>query len=193
MDSHVARLTATYRALLAASIFFLALTLLTLLDFRRGFLFTAYPVRSLFYVFHPIHILMLAVGIAGMAACYRRLRDLEALGLSTARYTRMLTFIILALLVIDLFVYRGVPAARSLASGRINVDWLNAFGVREWWRPIAQATSYLLNVWHATMLGALIAGLQGIAARCSIRAAAAVLLVLFVRHGAIDGTTRSLH
>src|SRR5262249_51224815 len=52
-----------------------------------------------------------------------------------------------------------VPAARSIASGRINVEWLNAFGVTAWWRPIAQATSYLLNVWHATMIGILISGL----------------------------------
>jgi len=36
---------------------------------------------------------------------------------------------------------------------------LNAFGVTAWWRPFAQATSYLLNVWHATMLGILISGL----------------------------------
>jgi uncharacterized membrane protein YraQ (UPF0718 family) len=75
------------------------------------------------------------------------------------RATSALTFAILALLVVDLFTYRGVPAARSVASGRINVDWLNAFGVTAWWRPFAQATSYLLNVWHATMIGILISGL----------------------------------
>ena len=67
--------------------------------------------------------------------------------------------IILALLLADLFAYRGVPAARSMASGRLTADWLGAFGVTGWWKPLAQATSYLLNVWHATMLGILLSGL----------------------------------
>jgi uncharacterized membrane protein YraQ (UPF0718 family) len=140
----------------------LALTLLTLVDFRRGFLFAAYPVRSLFYAFSPWHVAMLAVGIAGMAVCHRGLRGLEADGRVAARASRSipaLTLIIFALLVVDLFAYRGVPAARSIASGRVNVDWLKAFGVTAWWKPIAQATTYLLNVWHATMLGILISGL----------------------------------
>ncbi len=46
-----------------------------------------------------------------------------------------------------------------MAAGRINVDWLNAFGASGWLRPAAQATSYLLNVWHATMIGILMSGL----------------------------------
>ena len=79
-------------------------------------------------------------------------------GSGTARYLK-LSLIILALLVIDLFAYRGVPAARSIASGRLAVDWLGAFGVTGWGRPFAQATSFLLNVWHATMLGVLLSGL----------------------------------
>ena len=82
---------------------------------------------------------------------------------------------------IDLFAYRGVPAARSMASGRINVDWLNAFGVTAWWRPFAQATSYLFNVWHATMLGILISGL-----------ALTILPVYFKPYFVRDGFTGSL-
>jgi hypothetical protein len=139
-------------------ILFLALTLLTFVDFRRGFLF-ADDVRTLFYVFNPAHVLMLAIGLAGMFACHRGAGALEGQLTDTARYIKTLTFIILALLVIDLFVYRGMPAARSIASHRINLDWLQAFGVNGWWKPIAQATSYLLNVWHATMLAILISGL----------------------------------
>lgn len=144
---------------MAGFILFLVLTLLTLLDCRRGILFADYPVRTLFYVLHPLHALMLASGIAGMFACYRGSRRLETELSGTSQYVKALTVIILALLVIDLFAYRGVPAARSLASGRINLDWMTAFGVIGWWKPIAQATSYLLNVWHATMLGVLISGL----------------------------------
>jgi len=136
-----------------------ALALLALVDFRRGFLFAAYSARSLFYAFNPWQLVLFAAGLAGMFVCHRALRQRDATTRSTARDLKRLTFAILALLVIDLFTYRGVPAARSVASGRINVDWLNAFGVTAWWRPFAQATSYLLNVWHATMLGILISAL----------------------------------
>ena len=149
----------TSRRLTTAFALFLALTLLALLDFRRGFLFAAYPVRTLFYVFNPWQLAMGAAGIVGMLVCHRALRRLDAHEAGAGRVIKPLTFVILALLVIDLFAYRGVPAARSMASGRISVEWLNAFGVTAWWKPFAQATSYLLNVWHATMLGILISGL----------------------------------
>jgi hypothetical protein len=61
--------------------------------------------------------------------------------------------------VIDLFVYRGVPAARAIGSGTLRADWLQAFGVSGWLWPFALSISYLLTVWHATMVGILIAGL----------------------------------
>jgi uncharacterized membrane protein YraQ (UPF0718 family) len=136
-----------------------ALALLTLLDIRRGVLFAEYPVRTFFLVFTPWHIPMLAVAAAGMFVCYRRLRRLDAEQSATPRYLKGLTLVILALLIVDLFAYRGVPTARSMASGRLTADWLGAFGVIGWWRPFAQATSFLLNVWHATMLGILLSGL----------------------------------
>src|SRR5439155_8916711 len=148
-----------YHAFIGGFIAFPALTLLTLLDVRRGFLFRVYPVRTLFHVFTPAHGLMLASGLVGMTACYRAARGIEPRLSDTSRYVKGLTFVIFALLVMDLFAYRGVPAARSIAAGRVNADWLQAFGVVGWRRPIAQATSYLLNVWHATMLGILISGL----------------------------------
>jgi hypothetical protein len=138
---------------------FLALTLLALLDLRRGFLLTAYPLRSPFFVFHPAHVLLFACGMAGMFVCYVRLRRVHGTGPGSSRHVAVLTGAIAALLVADLFAYRAVPAARSIAAGRINVDWLQAFGATGWWRPIAQATSYLFTVWHATMLGILLSGL----------------------------------
>lgn len=150
---------AGYRGMMVGFVVFFALTLLTLLDVRRGFLFADYAVRTFFYVFNPAHVPMLAIGIAGMFACYRGSNILEAQLSGTSRYLKALTLSILVLLVSDLFAYRGVPAARSMASGRIALDWLGAFGVTEWWKPLAQATSYLLNVWHATMLGILMSGL----------------------------------
>ncbi len=152
-------ISAGYPGILAGFIGFFSLTLLTLLDVRRGVLFAEYPVRTFFYVFTPWHVPMLALGVAGMYALYRALHRLEAEGAGTARYLNLLSITIMALLVLDLFAYRGVPAARSIASGRLAVDWLGAFGVIGWGRPFAQATSFLLNVWHATMLGVLLSGL----------------------------------
>ena len=148
-----------YRAAMTAFLLSLALTLLTLVDFRRGFLFASYVSRSLFHVFSPWHVPMLVAGIAGMFASYRGMARHDARTSGASRYVKPLTFAILALLIVDLFTYRGVPAARSIAAGRVNVDWLKAFGVTAWWKPFAQATSYLLNVWHATMIGILISGL----------------------------------
>jgi len=146
-------------AALAGFVSFLAITLLTIVDIRRGFLFASYPVRTLFYVLTPAHAAMLTIGLAGAYASYASLRRVEAGASDAVRMVRPLAFIIAALLVVDLFAYRGVPAARSIAAGRVNVDWLNAFGVTGWLRPAAQATSYLLNVWHATFIGVLMSGL----------------------------------
>ena len=137
----------------------LAFALLTLLDIRRGVLFAEYPVRTFFLVFTPWHVAMLAVAVAGMVTCYRGVRSLDARRPGTSTHLKALTLAILALLIADLFAYRGVPAARSIASGRLTADWLGAFGVTGWWKPVAQATSYLLNVWHATMIGILLSGL----------------------------------
>jgi uncharacterized membrane protein YraQ (UPF0718 family) len=155
----LASTSAFYRTLLGGFTAFLALALLTLVDVRRGFLFQLYPVRTAFGVFTPIHALMLAAGLGGMMACYRGASGLERHVPDTSRYFKALVLVIFGMLVVDLFMYRGVPAARSIASGRVGADWLQAFGVTGWWRPVAQATSYVLTVWHATMLGILISGL----------------------------------
>ena len=158
-DAHLVRTSAAYRGMMIGLVLSLVLTLLTILDFRRGFLFAAYPVRSVFYAFNPAHVPLLGMGLAGIFACYQGINHLEARVSGTSRHMKALTLTIFSLLVVDLLAYRAVPAARSIASGHISVDWLNAFGVTAWWKPIAQATSYLLNVWHATMLGILISGL----------------------------------
>jgi uncharacterized membrane protein YraQ (UPF0718 family) len=145
--------------MLAGFVVSFALTLLTLLDIRRGVLFAEYPVRTFFLVFNPLHVPLLALGLAGMFVFYRGLSRRDARRSVAPRHLHALTLAILALLVIDLFAYRGVPAARSLVSGRLAVDWLDAFGVTGWARPFAQATSFVLNVWHATMVGILLSAL----------------------------------
>jgi uncharacterized membrane protein YraQ (UPF0718 family) len=147
-----------YKFGLAGFIVFLAVALLAVVDFRRGFLFSEYA-RSAYSAFHPAQPIILAIASAGMFVCYRILQSFEAGGLIFPKYARVFTFGSLIVLVIDLFVYRGVPAARAIGAGTLRADWLEAFGVSGWLRPLALSISYLLTVWHATLVGILIAGL----------------------------------
>jgi hypothetical protein len=202
---------AQYRRVLAAFVFSFALALLALVDFRRGFLFAAYPARSVFYAFHPLQIVMLAAGAAGMMACYRRLAVLEREGGPTgAHAVKPFTFVLLALLVVDLFTYRGVPAARSIEVGRVNVDWLKRVRRDRLVAAVRAGHELPAEVWHATMLGILIfrAGahdppdllqavfrperVHGFGPRRPVRAAAAVLFVLLVGDGAVVRAPRRL-
>ena len=98
----------------------LSLTLLTILDIRRGFLFTDYSTRSSFYVLHGLHVPLLGVGVLGILICLTRLRTLER-RLPATGLDRWLPYAIAAVLLADLIAYRAVPAARSLAAGGINV------------------------------------------------------------------------
>jgi uncharacterized protein len=84
-----------------------------------------------------------------------------------------------------LIAYRAVPAARSLTAGGINVAWLDAFGTIGPWRSVALATSYLLTVWHATMLGILIAGFASIAMPHAFR-------LYLTRHGVMGSLAGAL-
>lgn len=53
MTTRGVRTTLSYQVFVAGAVTFLGLTLLTLLDIRRGFLFESYPVRTFFGVFTP--------------------------------------------------------------------------------------------------------------------------------------------
>ncbi len=155
------RVPAAYQWSLVTFVAFAALSLLTVVDIRRGFLFTEYVLKTPYFVLNPWHLLMLAIGVAGLLASYQSLRSHEArLGpVIPERYIKAVAFILFGLLVVDLFAYRGVPAARAVAAGKLGADWLKAFGVTGWLRPVALTVSYLLAVWHATFLGVLLAGL----------------------------------
>ena len=63
-----------------------------------------------------------------MLQCYRQLRGLEQRLRIAPFVTSLLAAAIGALLVVDLFAYRLVPATRSLALGSISLDWLGAGG-----------------------------------------------------------------
>lgn len=156
-----------YKWSLAGCSLSMAMALLAIVDFRRGFLFTLIPgfggyvAKTPYFVFGPLQVLMLALGITGFVLNYRSLKRYETKlrGVNLEKYVRWMTFILFVLLVVDLFIYRGVAATRAAAAGKLGVDWLNAFGVTGWLRPIALAVSYLFTVWHATFLGVLLAGL----------------------------------
>jgi uncharacterized protein len=146
---------------------FLALSLLAIVDFRRGFLFTTatglggYSINTPYFVFSPWQGLMLAVGLVGLLASYRSVAAYEAElgGVNLERYVRWMALALFGLLVVDVFTYRGVPAARVALAGTLGAGWLEAFGVTGWLRPVALAVSYLVTVWHATFLAVLFAGL----------------------------------
>lgn len=89
---------------------FLALTLLAVVDFRRGFLFATYA-RSPYAAFHPAHLAAAVLGPVGMVLCYRGLVAFRPIHADMRAYTRLFTFVLLGLLVLDLFTYRVVRQA----------------------------------------------------------------------------------
>ena len=114
---------------------FFTLMLMAIVDFRRGFLFAGfsqpwgYETRTPFFIFSPMQLLLLVIGMGGLMLSYRALKNQEALNSSAA------------------FAHK------------VGADWLNAFGVSGWLKPFALTGSYMLTVWHATFLGILLSGL----------------------------------
>ena len=159
--------SAKYRISLGAFVFFLAVTLLALVDIRRGFLFTdiqgfgEYFSKSPYHLLSAVHVIMLVVAIPGMIWMYKQLGSQEAnmAGENLENYVKISALIICLILVVDLFTYRGVPTMRIVKSGQIGAGWLDAWGVKGWLQPIALAASYIITVWHATFLGILFAAL----------------------------------
>ncbi len=150
---------------LAVLVVGVALALLAVVDFRRGFLLGNYWTVTPYFAFHPAQVLLFAVGAAGAWTAWVRLRALEASGRAgfVAGYVRFLAVALVLLLIVDLFTYRGVAAARAAVAGKLSAGWLDAFGVTGWLRPVALTLSYLATVWHATLLGTLLAGLAAAA------------------------------
>jgi uncharacterized membrane protein YraQ (UPF0718 family) len=143
----------------------LALCLIAILDIRRAFLFVhsgPYLLKTVYFSLHPLQLLLFLIGFLGLSISYRNLGSFEAaIGpRQLSDDTRKLAFALFALIVLDLFSYRGVAAARAAAAGKLGSDWLNAFGVSGAWRPLALAASYQLVVWHAMFLAILLGGLS---------------------------------
>ncbi|MCS7173921.1 MAG: permease [Armatimonadetes bacterium] len=160
---------ARYPLLLGAFLGSVGLLLLTVVDLRRGFLFspslyTKVGSPSAILYVHPVHLLVLFVALLASVGLYRALvrgeRGAVAAGVDLRRARNLTAGVLLAALVVDLFVYRGVQASRIAQAGTLGVSF--AFPVSAfpgWVRPVAEAVNYLLVVWHATALGILIGGL----------------------------------
>jgi len=142
----------------------LALSLLAVVDVRRGFLF---PLEEYLRLGAPTAILyldlrqvpLLLVGSLGAWLAYRRMAalDMAASGTFLKRVTTLLAVAILVLLVMDIFIYRGVPAFRIAATGKMGIG--QAISFDGWAKPIGDGLNYLALVWHATALAMLLGAL----------------------------------
>lgn len=172
MNSEIAvtqksNLMTTYKLNLVGYVTSLIILLLALVDIRRGFLFinatnfSAYVVESPYYILSYMHLLMFTIGLGGLYFFFNQVKKQEHI-LQTEnleKYVKITAFVLFIILTIDIFTYRGVPAYRLATSGEMSAGWLDGYGVTGFWQPVALATSYILTVWHATLLGILFAGL----------------------------------
>ncbi len=145
----------------------IGLVLLAMVDVRRGFLFAQaegvwqYKWRSPYAVFGYGQVVLGALGFTIAVGSFASLRRQERRTASqlNRRMVGVAAAILLALLVIDLFVYRGVAAERAIEARKLSAGWLDGFGWQGAWKPLGVAAAYGLTVWHATLLGLLLSGL----------------------------------
>ncbi len=176
MASHLTQKTrrASYYVSVAAFLLSLTLLLLTVVDIRRGFLFSGYVkvgAPSTLLNLDPRQLMLLLAGSLGIWLSYKYIKKLEssfkAGGFNLKSVTTFTAVAIGVLLVIDLFTYRGVPASRFLAAGKMSIG-SGPFGLGRalsvdsfpvWLQPVGDGVNYLLVVWHATTLGMLLGSL----------------------------------
>lgn len=164
----------TYYLTIVSLLAFLVLLLLTTVDVRRGFLFPGYftvGAPSVLFNFTLWHLPMFLAGVTGVGlsyTCLRRLeRKLPSDGVSLKTIAFAVAIAIGLFLVIDLFMYRGVPTSRFLVAGKMGagagtmgMGWAFPVGsLPIWLQPLGEGVNYLLVVWHATVLSMFIGGL----------------------------------
>ncbi|MDP6631893.1 MAG: hypothetical protein QGI51_00115 [Dehalococcoidales bacterium] len=148
----------------AAFLVSLGLLLLTVVDIRRGFLFSNYfevGAHSRLLNLDLGHLPLLLVGSLGAWLSYRAMRRLESNfkqdGLDLKSMARGVAMFIGTFLIIDLFTYRGVPTSQILAAGEMGLSpgtmglgWaMPIYSFQSWLQPMAEGINYLLVVWHA--------------------------------------------
>lgn len=151
-----------YQSNLLAFFASVMLTLITVLDVRRGLLNLGYIISTPFFSFSLYHVPLATLGIASSLLTYTYLKkletDIKAKGANLATYTKLLASALITMLVIDLFIYRSVAAARIAAAKEINLwEAITLVTVPFWLRPVAAAINYMVLTWHAIMLSILFA------------------------------------
>lgn len=174
-----------YYASAGAFVASLGLLLFTVVDIRRGFLFSDYykvGSPSALLNLDWRHLPLLVVAALGVWLAHRHMArregELRARGVNLKTLTVIAAVVIGVFLVADLFAYRVVPASRILSAGKmaagpgpmglgraIPVDDFPGF-----LQSAGDGVNYLLLVWHATILGILLGSLfmvvgAGLAAR----------------------------
>lgn len=143
-----------------------AIVLGTVVDMRRAFLLpsSAYSklgAPSAFLRFTPYHLIILVLGLLSAWVAFRLMRQAErTLLIDFSRWRTALTSILMVLLIVDLFIYRGVQADRVATAGKLGISkTFNLDALPTWLRPLGEAANFMLVVWHATFLGILIGAL----------------------------------
>ena len=147
---------------------------MSLVDIRRGFLFSGYfkvGAPSALLNLDLLHLPLLLLGSLGLWLTYNYLAKLEKglkqRGIDLKTLAKVVAIVIGVFLVIDLFIYRGVPASRFLAAGKMGVGpgpmglgrAIPVASFPGWLQPMGEGINYLLLVWHATTLGMLLGSL----------------------------------
>lgn len=157
----------------------LGLLMLAVVDIRRGFLFSPdyFKVGTPSVLLHlsAAQIPMLLAGIIGVWLAFRYMRRFESQSGNVMNFRIIaiaLAAVIIVLFIVDLFIYRGVPASRTLDSGSMSPG-TGIFGqslaipvgkMPAWLQPLGDGLNYLLVVWHATTLSILLGSLFLVAA-----------------------------
>ncbi|MBI2866637.1 MAG: permease [Chloroflexi bacterium] len=147
----------------------LGLLLFTVVEMRRAFLFPLSDYikvgsPSAILYLNPGHVPLLVLaglgiwlGYSSMARLEGRLKGARA---SLKAMANLLGIAIMLFLVVDLFIYRGVPASRIAAAGKMGVGRAIDLGrFPAWLEPLGEGINYMALVWHATVLGILIGAL----------------------------------
>jgi len=148
---------------------FFSLLLFTVVEMRRAFLFpldgylkVGFPSPILYL--DPRHLPLLLAGGLGTWLAWRYMvkleKGLKEKGVGFKATTTILAIGIMVLLIVDLFIYRGVPASRIAIAGRLGIGY--AFPISYfsgWLRPLGEGINYLALVWHATIIGILLGAL----------------------------------
>ncbi len=161
--------SSSYMLALSGFLLCVIVILLTVVDMRRAFLFpsdayTRIGAPSAFLSLTPGHLVVLGLSLAAAWLAYRamskREHELRVSGADLRGARTALAAVLMIVLIIDLFIYRTVQAARTVEAGRLGISkTLSLDAVAIWLRPVAEAANFLLVVWHATLLGILIGAL----------------------------------